>query len=324
MTATPTPGSTPSPGLARGGRFERPFVLGAGPVGRAVVAALIARGHTPTVVTRSGTDVAGAGTRSADLSNPRTALEALSDATIVFSTAQPAYHRWAEEFPPLQASIVDACLAAGAPLMVVENLYGYGPHDGPLDEDTPLRPTTRKGRVRAEMWASLEAAAVERGLEMAVVRASDFIGPGVEGSAYGERFFLPIAAGKAAETIGDPDALHSVTFVPDLAEALVRVAEDDTAWGRAWHAPSAPAVTQRELASMAAAVVGTDAKIRTVPIWLLRIIGRFVKPAAETVEMRYEFESDFVIDSSAFTRRFGMEATPLDDAVSAVMGDLRP
>lgn len=313
--------SSPTPSIL--GRFDRPFVLGGGPVGRALAATLVGRGHVPTVVTRSGTDIQGSISRTADLSDPDEARDALRDATIVFSAAQPAYHRWAEEFPALQASIVAACLEAGVPLMVVENLYGYGPHDGALREDTPMRPTTKKGRVRAEMWQSLRAASVEQGLAMAVVRASDFIGPGVEGSAYGERFFSPIAAGKAAETIGDLDARHSVTYVPDLAEALVRVAEDDTAWGRAWHAPSAPAVSQRELAAMAAAVIGQEVKVKAVPIWMLRVVGLLVKPAAETVEMRYEFESDFVIDSSAFTQRFGMEATPLAEAVESVMNHHR-
>lgn len=311
MTTGPTPPAA---------RFERPFVLGAGPVGRAIASTLVARGHRPTVVTRSGTEVDGCDCRRADLAEPGVAQRVLGDATIAFSTAQPAYHRWAEEFPALQESIIDACIAGDVPLMVVENLYGYGPHDGPLSEDTPMQPTAEKGKVRAEMWRSLEAAKVDRGLEMAVVRASDFIGPGVEGSAFGDRFFPPIAAGKAAETIGDLDARHSVTYVPDVAEALVRVAEDDRTWGRAWHVPSAPAVTQRELAAMASSMVGEEAKIRAVPIWLLRIIGLFVKPAGETVEMRYEFESDFVVDSSAFTRHFGMEATPLTEAIASVMG----
>jgi nucleoside-diphosphate-sugar epimerase len=301
-------------------RFDRPLVLGAGPVGRAVVDVLVARGHRPIVVTRSGTEVAGATARTADLGDPAAARAALADATIVFTTAQPAYHRWVQEFPALQLSIVQAALATGAPLMVVENLYGYGPHDGPLTEDTPMRPTTRKGSVRAELWRALDAAATGDGLQMAVVRASDFIGSGIEGSAYGTRFFEPLRAGKPAQTVGDVDALHSVTFVPDLAEALVRVAEDDGAWGRAWHAPCAPAVTQRELAEMAASAIGRTGTIRSVPKPVLRAVGLFVKPVRETIEMLYEFDRDFVVDSSAFTRRFGFEATPLPHALAAVMG----
>ncbi len=318
---TPDPSSTdPADPADPAGRFERAIVLGAGPVGRAIVDALAARGHHATVVTRSGTVVPGAAARRADLSDPTAASAAVADATVVFSAAQPAYHRWVEEFPALQASIVAAARAAGAPLMVVENLYGYGPHDGALTEDLPMRPTTRKGTVRAEMWRSLQDAAAHDGLRMAVVRASDFIGPGVEGSAFGTRFFDPLRKGKPAQTAGDVDALHSVTYVPDLAEALVRVAEDDTSWGRAWHAPCAPAVTQRRLAEIAATTIGRSGTIRSTPVWMLRGLGMFVKPVGEMIEMMYEFDTDFVVDSSAFTAHFAMEATPLETALAAVMG----
>ena len=300
-------------------RFDHPVVLGAGPVGRAIVEALVERGHRPTVVTRSGTEIEGAVTRRADLTDPTVARSTLADATVVFTTAQPAYHRWVAEFPSLQASIVRAALAAGVPLMVIENLYGYGPHDGPLTEATPMRPTTRKGTVRAEMWRALEAAAAREGLQTAAVRASDFVGPQVEGSAFGTRFFGPLRKGKPAQTIGDVDALHSVTYVPDLAEAVVRVAEDDTAWGRAWHAPCAPAVSQRRLAELAAATIGQTGSITRLPLPLLRLAGLFVKPAKESVEMLYEFDRDFVVDSSAFTEHFGLEATPLSAALATVM-----
>jgi len=300
-------------------RFERPLVLGAGPLGRAIVASLVARGHHPVVVTRSGTPVDGAESRRADLTDPAAARAALADATIVFSTAQPAYHRWVEEFPALQASIVQAAQAADVALIVAENLYGYGPHDGPLTEDLPMRPTTRKGTVRAEMWQTLLDASTRGELQMAAVRGSDFVGPGVEGSAFGTRFFDPLRRGKPAQAMGDVDALHSVTFVPDFGEALVRVAEDDTSWGRAWHVPCAPAVSQRRLAEIAASTIGRTGTIKSAPVSMLRLVGVFVKPVREMVEMRYEFEEDFVVDSSAFTAHFGMQATPLEEALGAVM-----
>jgi nucleoside-diphosphate-sugar epimerase len=173
--------------------------------------------------------------------------------------------------------------------------------------------------VRAEMWRSLHDASARGELQMAVVRASDFVGPGVEGSAFGTRFFDPLRRGKPAQTMGNIDRLHSVTFVPDLGEALVRVAEDDTSWGRAWHAPCAPAVTQRRLAEIAAATIGRPGAIKSVPTWMLRGVGMFAKPVKEAIEMMYEFDTDFVVDSSAFTDHFAMEATPLNEALAAVM-----
>lgn len=294
-------------------------VLGAGPVGRAVVAALVARGIEPVVVTRSGAAVPGAVTHAADVTDPDQAATALAGADVVFQCAQPAYHRWPQEFPALQAGIVDAAAAASALLVVAENLYGYGPHDGPLTEDLPLAATTRKGRVRAAMWEALDAAHRAGRLRVVAGRASDFFGPGVEGSAVGDRFFGPLVEGKAAEAAGDPDRLHSYTSVPDFGEALVRLSETPAAWGRAWHVPNAPTVTTRALAEQAAALAGAEGRVRTFTRWQVRLVGLFVPAVREMVEMLYEFEQDFVVDHSAYAALCGDHATPLAASLAATV-----
>ncbi|MBL8776292.1 MAG: NAD-dependent epimerase/dehydratase family protein [Acidimicrobiales bacterium] len=294
-------------------------VLGAGPVGRAVVASLVARGIHPVVVTRSGASVPGARSRIADVSDPAQVAEAVAGADVVFQCAQPEYHRWPEEFPALQAGIVDAAAAAGALLVVAENLYGYGPHDGPLTEGLPLAATTRKGAVRARMWRDLEAAHEAGRLRVVAGRASDFFGPGVEGSAVGERFFGPLAAGKAAEIAGDPDRLHTYTYVGDFGEALVRLSETPATWGRAWHVPNAPTGTTRTLAEQAALLAGTTPRLRTFARWQLRLVGLFVPPVRETVEMLYEFEHDFVVDHSAYAAHCGDHATPLAESLAVTV-----
>ncbi|MEO1061492.1 MAG: NAD-dependent epimerase/dehydratase family protein [Actinomycetota bacterium] len=303
--------------------LERPLVLGAGPVGHAVTVALVRRGARPTVVTRRGTTVPGADAVAADVADPVQAKSALAEATAVFQCAQPAYHRWPEDFPPLQRSILDACEAAGATLVATENLYGYGPVDVPMTEDTPMRATTRKGRVRAAMWEELaEAHAVGR-TPTAAVRASDFFGPGVLLSSHGERYFPRLLAGRKAEILGDPSKLHSVTYVPDLGDAMVRVAEDPSAWGRAWHAPTAPALTQLDLLEIAAAAAGTTPRHTVIGPWLLRLVGTFNRDVREMTELTYEFEEDFVVDSSAFTSHFGVAATPLADALAETVAWFR-
>lgn len=294
-------------------------VLGAGPVGRAVAAALVARGVEPVVVTRSGASVPGAVSRVADITDPVQAAAALAGAEVVFQCAQPEYHRWPQEFPALQAGIVDAAAATGALLVVAENLYGYGPHAGPLTEDLPLAATTRKGVVRARMWRELEAAHEAGRLRVVAGRASDFFGPGVEGSAVGDRFFGPLAKGKAAEVAGDPDRLHSYTYVGDFGEALVRLSEAPATWGRAWHVPNAPTGTTRALAEQAAELVGATARLRTFARWQLRFVGLFVPAVRETVEMLYEFEEDFVVDHSAYSAHCGDHATPLADSLAATV-----
>jgi nucleoside-diphosphate-sugar epimerase len=269
----------------------RHVVLGAGPVGRAIIAELARLGITSTVVTRSGTSVAGAAAVRADVTDPRQLASAIAGATVVHQCAQPEYHRWPQEFPALQSAVVDAVAATGALLVVVENLYGYGPVDAALTETLPLHADTRKGAVRARMHLDLLEAHQAGRIRMVVARASDFFGPHVEGSVFGERFVSQVAAGRKVDVLGDPDALHSVTYVPDLAAAMVRLSTEPT--------------------------------IRRVPRWQLRAIGMFVVPMREMVEMADEFEHDFVVDHGDYAARFGDHATPLDDALAATFAATR-
>jgi nucleoside-diphosphate-sugar epimerase len=294
-------------------------VLGAGPVGRAVVTALAARGIEPVVLTRSATAVPGAISRRADLTDPARAAAAVAGARVVFQCASPGYHRWPAEFPALQQRAVDAAAAAGALLVVAENLYGYGPVAGPLTQDLPLAATTRKGAVRARMWRDLLAAHESGRLQVVAGRASDFFGPGVVGSAVGERFFRAIVRGKAAEVTGDPGRLHAYTYVADFGEALVRLSEEPASWGRAWHVPSAPAVSTRQFAEMAAEVAGTRARLRRLSRWQLALIGTFVPAIREIPEMLYEFERDWLVDHAAYAALLGDHATPLATAIRATV-----
>lgn len=296
--------------------LETPVIIGVGAVGRAVTEQLISQGRKPLVVTRSGVRLAGANSAQADLAKPEDAKSVLSGASVVFQCSQPPYDRWEEEFPVLQHSILASCEASGAALIAVENLYGYGPTKGPMTEATRMCPTTRKGRVRAAMWDDLVAAHRSGVVRTAVVRSSDFFGPYVEGSAFGERFFPPLAAGKKAELYGLAERLHSVTYIRDLAQALVSVAADSTSWGRAWHAPTAPAQTMGRIVELAAQAARVNPRYRIVPAWQLRLFGLFSAGAAETVEMLYEFTEDFVVDSSAIEVRFDLTPTPLDSSIA--------
>jgi nucleoside-diphosphate-sugar epimerase len=298
---------------------HRAVVLGAGPVGRAITARLVAAGTPPTVITRSGTTLPGAAARPGDVTDTEVLGGLLAGAEVVYHCAQPAYHRWPQEFPALQQSIVEAAGRAGALLVVVENLYGYGPSTAPLHEDLPLDATTRKGAVRARMHLDLLEAHRAGRVRMVVARAADFLGPGVDGSSYGARFVGQVRSGGKVDVLGDPDALHTVTFVPDLAAAMVELAHRPESWGRAWHAPNAPAVSQRELVRLAGQVAGTNPTVRPVKRWQLRALGLVSAPMRETVEMAYEFEHDFVVDDAAFTARFTTRATPLREALTATL-----
>ena len=299
--------------------MTRHAVLGAGPVGRAIVVSLVPRGIDAVVVTRSGTEVPGARSLKVDARDTDALAAALTGFDVVYQASQPEYHRWPQEFPALQASVVSAAKRAGATLVAVDNLYGYAPTTRPLTEDLPQSSTTRKGRTRADMWRALEAEWKAGNLKVTSGRASDFFGPFALGSQVGERFFGTLLAGKKAETFGNPNALHSYTYVADFGEALVRLALDERSLGRGWHVPNAPAVTNAEFLARVAAIAGVPAKSIRRSAFQLRLAGLFIPPAREIIEMLYEFEHDFVVDHSAYAAVFGDHATPLDESLAATV-----
>lgn len=296
---------------------KKHVILGAGPVGRAI-AKCLADEHDiePTVITRSGTDVPGSLSASVDLSDAQAARQALSGADVVYQCAQPAYNRWPEDFPALQRSITAAIEGTDVVLVATENMYGYGPVDEPLSEGLPLVATTRKGAVRAQLWNELERSHQAGEFQAVAARASDFYGPGVVDSAYGSRFFGPLVAGKKAEVLGDPSTRHTVTYVPDLARAMVRLGGDSEAWGRAWHIPNATAQTTDEMVATASGIAGTSPMTNRIGPLKMRLAGLFVPAAKEMIELSYEFDHDFVIDSSAYTDRYGAEYTPLEEGLA--------
>lgn len=234
----------------------------------------------------------------------------------MYQAAQPEYHRWVKEFPSFQDSIVRSLRGTDTTLVAVENLYGYGFVNKPLVESLPLSATTRKGKVRADLWQALESEWSAGRLKVTAGRASDFFGPHVAGSAVGERFFAPLIRGKKAEVMGAPGALHTYTYVSDFGEALVRLALDERSLGRAWHVPNAPAVTNRQFLEMSAAAAGVTPKSTTLTRGKLALAGLFIPPARETIEMLYEFEHDFVVDDSDYRGTFGATATALEVSIA--------
>jgi nucleoside-diphosphate-sugar epimerase len=156
-------------------------------------------------------------------------------------------------------------------------------------------------------------------------RASDFFGPGVgRSSVVGSRFFTALVSGKPAEVTGDPDRLHTYTYISDFGEALVRLSEAPQSWGQAWHVPSAPAVSTQAFADRAATLAGHRARLRRLARWQLRLVGSVLPAIREMPEMLYEFDTDWVVDNSAYAAVLGDHATALDTALAATVASLQP
>ena len=305
---------------------ELHVVFGTGAVGRSIMEELIQRGKTIRMVNRSGKMTAapeGVELMAADLYDPVQVQEAAHGTTVVYQAAQPAYHEWPEKFPPLQKSIIDGLSRSDTKLVIVENFYMLGATNGtPMTEDMPHNPHTRKGKTRSEMNKAALAAHQDGKLDVVIGRGSDFFGPwGLEmATTMGSRQLYPLLQGKKVQMIGRTDVPHTHTYLKDFGKALVVLAEREEAIGRVWNVPNAqPQITQGEMIIMFAEEAGVDLKTRRVSKGMLRFAGLFSPSAKELVEMMYEFEQPFIVDSSKFEQTFGLKATPVQEAIKETM-----
>lgn len=286
-------------------------VIGDGPVGRTVAQQSIARGDTVRVLTRSGTGPEGAERRAVDAADPAALRAAMTGVQTVFGCLHPRRYTaraWRRELPVADRVVRAEARRAGAGLVYPESMYAFGPQPGPVGADTPRRPTTALGRIRAGLIADR----LGSGQPVAIVVAADFYGPHVRDAHAGERMVRAVTGGQVLRVIGDPDAAHSFTYVPDLAAAMIAAADRADEGGRLLVAPSTT-TTQRELAATLAAAAGSDEPVvRGMPTGLLRAAGVVSAQARALASTSYLFDRPAVLAPPAD----GARPTPITRAAA--------
>ena len=295
-------------------------VLGAtGGAGSAVVRQLAARGESVRAVSRSATSDWPTGVEHvrADVADGAAARSACEGASTIYHCVNVPYEQWTSVLTGIMDSVIGAAEAAGAPLIYCDNLYGYGPVDGPITEDSPLRATGRKGRLRNRLADRLLEAHAGGRIQAAIGRGSDFFGPGATNTVSGALVFPAAVAGGKAHWLGSLDEPHSQSFIDDFARGLIALGESPRSHGEIWHIPANGHPTGRELIEMAYGAAGHDPEYGTYGRWMMRLAGLFSAGRREILEVMYQFEEPFVLDGSKFTEVFGdLELTPMREAVA--------
>lgn len=296
-------------------------VLGAGPVGATVALQLAERGDHVRLLTRSGSGPEHPliERRRADASDPA-ALEApLAGVSAVFACVHGSKYAaatWRAELPAIEQAVLGVAGRHGTVVVFPESLYSYGPVDGPIHEDLPRAATRGKLGVRTDLLRARDASSTPT----VSVAASDFYGPRVLMAHAGERMVPTVLAGRTMRVLGDPDAPHSWTYVPDLAAAMITAADRPELWNSFLHAPTAPPLSQRELVGLYAAQAGVPApRVAPLPMGLLRAGALVSSAMRELAETAYMFTGPFVMDSSASQARLGLSPTPVDVGAKATV-----
>lgn len=293
-------------------------IFGTGPVGCWTARSLVDRGLPVRAVNRSGVRPGLLPEEvelvKADVTEPAKAVDAAAGATTVYQALNPAYDKWHELFPALQAGALAAAKVSGARYVSIENLYMYD-SSAVMTEDARVAPVSKKGELRRRMADDVAAAHREGVVSAVQLRSADYCGPGVTESAAGDLVVGRLLAGKKAQVGGSASQPHSYAYIEDVGRAAAELGVLDEAPGRIWFSPHAPAVTQGDMVAGICRELGKEPALSVISPTTMRLAGLFSPGAKETVEMLYEFTQPFVVDASRSERELGLTATPIDEGI---------
>ncbi|MCX7736753.1 MAG: NAD-dependent epimerase/dehydratase family protein [Candidatus Kapabacteria bacterium] len=297
------------------------LIFGTGPLGRFTAESLLESGHKVKLINRCGNmplPPKGAQIIAADALKLNPKEDLFKDVTAIYQCSQPPYHQWSELFPSLQNAILSFAIENQTKLIVAENLYMYGnTHGEPMTENTPYNPCSIKGRVRMEMSIMLMDSYKEGKVQVSLIRGSDFFGPWEP--IFGKMIFKAALQRKPLNFLGSLNQPHTFTYVKDFGKALAIAGTDDRSIGKIWHVPSGKPYTQQEIADIISKKLGYPLKSRATGKFILSFVGLFDKGAKEIIEMLYEFNEPFIMNSDAMEKTFGLSPTSMEKRIEETL-----
>ena len=295
-------------------------ILGAGgAIGTELVKELARSGQPIRLVGRNPTLVQGATESvSADLSNRDQTISAVLGSTVVHLVAGLKYDVsvWRELWPRIMGNAIESCKRANAKLIFFDNVYMYGKVSRPMTEDTPFNPCSKKGEIRAQIAATLLNEIKAGRLKAMIARSADFYGPHARTGVPNLLVFDKFAKQAKASWLVNDSVPHSYTYTPDAAKSLALLADSESAWNQTWHVPTAPnPPTGKEFIRMVAREFGVEPKYRVLGRPLLKVAGFVDSNIRESFEMLYQYESEYLFDSTKFSKAFGFEPTSYGEGI---------
>lgn len=255
----------------------------------------------------------------ADLSSPGAVDGAVEGSDIVYLVVGFEYKLrvWEEKWPVLMRETIDACIKHNAKLVFFDNVYMYDKDFmSHMTEATPLNPPSRKGEVRRRIAEMLTDAMKAGKIKALIARSADFYGPGNNNNFVAQMVLKNLSKGKKAMWFISPDLRHSFTYTYDAARATALLGNTPEAYGEVWHLPTDNRkISGGEFIRMFAPEFGAKPEISAFPKWMLYPLGIFVPVMREMPEMMYQYDRDYFFDSSKFTKRFGISATPYEEGI---------
>jgi nucleoside-diphosphate-sugar epimerase len=301
-------------------------VLGAnGRLAHAVAVAFLAHGHEVIAVTRSGRCEGLSGHveyRAADAMDRSQLISATMGADMIFNGLNPPYDKWEGFVLPMAQNVMAAAKEHGAVHLFIGNVYNYGKEIGlDVDENARFSATTEKARMRNDMEALFQDAAAD-GVKTVILRAGDFYGTDKVGTWLDLMIATKIDKGSFSWP-GPYDLPHAFAYLPDLADAFVRLAE------KAGELPmfsqfnfEGHTLTGEDFARAAERAAGRKLARKRVSWPLLNVLGVFSPIIREVVKMNYLWFTPHSLSGRKLEAFLGhVDSTPAEEAIAQALAD---
>ncbi len=260
----------------------------------------------------------------ADLTDYSQTEKAVENADIAYLVPGMEYKIsvWQRDWPKIMTNVINACRKFNTKLVFFDNVYAYGKVDGWMSEDTPMNPSSKKGEVRARIAEQLTNEYKQGSIKAIIARAADFNGP-TKSTFVHPLVYEKVMNGKKAQWFIDAELKHSLTYTADAAKATALLGNTPDAYNRVWHLPSDKnAPTGKEFIRMVEDTYGKNTGYTTLSRWMLKMVGLFIPVIREMDEMMYQYDSEYLFDSSDFENHF-FKATPMKKSVEETVNELK-
>jgi nucleoside-diphosphate-sugar epimerase len=262
---------------------------------------------------------------AADLLSAEETDRAIAGSEVVYLVVGLKYEFrvWQEQWPVVMDNVLTSCHRHGAKLVFFDNIYMIDrEHIGHLTEESPIRPSSKKGFVRAQLVHMINDAVQEGEVEVIIARSADFYGPGVGNSVLQETVLKPLKNGKRANFLASPQHVHTYTYTPDAARATAQLGNTPSAYNQTWNLPTTKEqLTGKDWLQLIANELGVPPRSVTIPGFVLSLAGLFSPMMREVKEMNYQYERDYIFDSSKFEAAFGWSATDPEAGIRSVVAE---
>ncbi|MEP7258446.1 MAG: NAD-dependent epimerase/dehydratase family protein [Flavitalea sp.] len=294
-------------------------ILGAGgPVANSLTKELITHGCQLRLVSRKPVTLfPGVDWRHADLKNVSEVIEAVKGSSVIYMCAGLQYNKkiWAAEWPVIMNNIIAAARSTQARLIFFDNVYMYGYVKGPMLENTPYQPSSVKGGIRSAIATQLMESVKTGDITATIARSADFYGAESLNSFYDSMVLAKYAKREKAMWLGNINSKHSFTYIPDAGKAMYLLGQNSSSDNQVWHLPTAPALTGKDFINLAATEFHRKPEFMTVNKLMLQALGLFKPMIGETAELYYQYQYDYVFDSSKFEKAFQMPPTAYAEGI---------